>query len=366
MSASIPHYAPEFKIEIDGIDEYILREWVISVKVTEELNSAAQFSITLNDQFVVDQKKFVWLDNSNMQPGNKITIHMGYAGELTTLLESAKIESVVTSGFSQSAAPTLTITGHDSSKDGLNERPKVPDGTTSLDLTGSDIVKMLASNAGLTVEINLEGATEFPTKITKNPSNTYGAILQDRAKGIGFDYFVSRGIVYFINSRKPESPDMTFEWGKDLIKFTPRINTSDLVPGVKVSASSRTSSKPITAEASTGDEDTWDDGIKPSELANKIWGPKKEPKEISPSNISSQEEAEARAKAELNSIGDKLIEGTGSIVGTPELQVGKKIKLDGLGTKFSGVYFVTKVENQISKNGYTTSFSVRKNTLNEE
>ena len=76
-----------------------------------------------------------------------------------------------------------------------------------------------------------------------------------------------------------------------------------------------------------------------------------------------QEESEIIAKAMLNMHGDNLLTGNCKVVGTPELEIGQMVQLMGVGNRFSGNYYVTKVVNEVSSSGYLTTFSVRTNVV---
>ena len=266
---------------------------------------------------------------------------------------------------------------------GCQNPPEREDNTTSLELTGSDIVKLISLKTGFKNQI--EEVTEYPTQITTRNNTTYGTILRDRARSIGFEFFTchrkkieqkkgssgtaNRGTFFFVNPRpKNAKPSMEFEWGKDLIEFIPRLNTSNLVESIEVNSMLNDSKEPIREIAKMGEEDKIEDEkgiLTASEFLSKL---EEEPriKELNDNNLNSQEEAVTRAKAELNILGDALITGNGSIIGNIDLQIGQIIRINKVGILFSGNYFVTKVTNEISSGGYITKFSVRRNVIRIE
>jgi phage protein D len=48
------------------------------------------------------------------------------------------------------------------------------------------------------------------------------------------------------------------------------------------------------------------------------------------------------------------------VIGTPELRPGDTMQIDGLGTRFSGDYFVTGVEHTLGSEGFRTRFDARR------
>ena len=359
MSVNYTKYAPEFEVLLNGRADAMFRQNIISISVAENLKEAAEFSFTVNDQFDVDKQQFVWFDSKSLQPGNKLSIKMGYAESLVEILREGIIENITTTGFTQAGSPQMTISGYDSSKKWLNQQPSLGDNTTNQEITGSKLIAIIEAKFGLKKIV--EDTKEIPTRITQNPTQTYGNILADQAKNIGWTFFVSRGTIYYINPRANRKAALSFKWGKDLISLTPTINASQVSSGVRVRSPSRTSREAIVAEATQSSEEQWENGTSASDIASRMGQETRE--EIFP--CSTQEEAEIRARAALNNQGDNLLNCGGTIVGNPDLEIGQMIQLDGLGNRFSGKYFVTHVRNQISQNGYLTTFSVRKNSIKE-
>lgn len=359
---------PEFAIYLGSSENpsSSLRSNVLSISVTEDLGKAAEYSFVVSDNLDAEKGTFQWLDNKDLQPGREITIKMGYANQTngnglpTTLIKDGPIKTVNISGFSQSDPPKLTITGYDRFYDWLDKVPSADDIGSSR-ITGSEIVQFISNNAGMDSEV--EDTKEFPTSISGSRDNKYGAILLEQIKKIGWEFFSSRNVIYYINPRKNRESFSVFKWGKNIIRFNPTINIAGMKAGVKISSSSNKSKEPIKAEASVGDEDAWETGGDLKTLSDIASEQNKDPEEITDLNIDDKEEASARAKSELNRRGDDLISAKVEIVGNTKLQVGKMVQLEGLGKKFSGKYFITSVTNEISSNGYRTKFKVRKNTI---
>ena len=79
--------------------------------------------------------------------------------------------------------------------------------------------------------------------------------------------------------------------------------------------------------------------------------------------VASQAEADQMAKAMFNDMALGLITGVGEAVGDANVRAGTTIRLLGLGTRFTGVYYVRRAEHRISpKLGYVTKFDVVRNT----
>jgi len=367
LSVDYSKYAPQFEVYINGeIDLNLnLRDSINSIQVNDTLQSAASFQFTINDKFDVDKGEFVWFDNPILQPENKISIKMGYANKLFDLLLVGKIENISTTGFTQTSNPTVTVTGLDDIKKILNDQPNSKDDTNNRELKGRDLIELFAkkylSQNGSKLDVEtIESTKELPSEVTRNSANTYGDILADQAQRIGWTYFFTRGKVFYGNPRKKKEIAMKFEWGRDLLEFIPKINTSCIKSKIIVRSSHPTSRDSIEAEANAGTEDKIDDdGFTASQIAEK--------RGLGPRDMeiitNDGHEAKIRAKAMLNQQGDNLVTVNCKIIGTPELEVGQMIQINGVGKRFSGKYYVTSVTNRISSSGYLTNFSIRSNVL---
>ena len=76
--------------------------------------------------------------------------------------------------------------------------------------------------------------------------------------------------------------------------------------------------------------------------------------------VASEQEARDLAISLLRERAYEFIKGTGQVIGVPDLRPGRNVELQGLGTRFSGTYYLKKVEHNLTSNGYLTTFEVRR------
>jgi hypothetical protein len=74
--------------------------------------------------------------------------------------------------------------------------------------------------------------------------------------------------------------------------------------------------------------------------------------------VDSRVDAQIRAKARLDAKTAGLVRGNATTIGLPEIRPGERIRLEGLGSMFTKVYYVTEVTHSIGSSGYRTSFEV--------
>jgi phage protein D len=78
--------------------------------------------------------------------------------------------------------------------------------------------------------------------------------------------------------------------------------------------------------------------------------------------VFSQAEADEIAVSRYNETAFSYITGEGRTVGRTDIQAGTVIRIEGVGERFSGLYYVTSARHSFTpQQGYLTSFSVRRN-----
>jgi uncharacterized protein len=375
--ADLTTYVPDFNIFIENKPQADLRKSAISISVNEKVGGdPSQFTLVVGDIFDAPKQKFVWLEEflspqSPLYNKNKlIEIHMGYQGKLTKII-SATLESISTSGFSSNIT-TLTLVGNDASRKQLVDQSTgsaKDDIKIQKDDTYSKIAEKLADQAGLKKQID-QTKKYRPVTIKKNV--TYIDYLKDAAKLIGFEFFITRDTLYFIDPRKErkvgnsdKQKTLTLKWHVNLQEFNPTINIANLVPKVQVRGNLPNSNKSIVKEATAGQEDLVEgaggSGVQTgSQIAERVGNKKLI---ITNRNFNTEEEASDIAKATLNITSDKLITASCSIVGNPDLTPGQYIRIEGVGKQLSGKYYVTDVTHTIDGSGFTTKFNVSRNNI---
>ena len=158
------------------------------------------------------------------------------------------------------------------------------------------------------------------------------------------------------------TPAVTLEWGKNLQNFSPSLSTYNMVTSVKVRASqtSRGQGKDaVVGEAKGSDVRVKLGQATGPEIADEIFG--ENPVLSDDHNVASQQEAKELAVAQLEARAMAFISGRGACIGDPRLKARTVVKLEGLGQRFSGEYYVTSATHTIDAGGYRTTFEVKRN-----
>jgi phage protein D len=56
----------------------------------------------------------------------------------------------------------------------------------------------------------------------------------------------------------------------------------------------------------------------------------------------------------------EMVKASGTTVGLPDLRAGQRVLISGIGSRLSGIYFVTDTTHTIGDSGYTTRFNARR------
>jgi len=358
LSASTSNfYVPRFEIEIEGSKlPLALASSIMDVSVMEKINEGATFTIKVHDEFDMSQQKFKWLDHKLLDVGNTVKITMGYGSDLKKMI-TGKITNLSPVFFTGEPLG-ITVSGHDLT----HEVMKKSTGTEHRfsNMTVSDIAGKIAQKAGLTAVV--DKTTEKVNRIKGN-NTTYLAFLQEQADNEGFQLRIDDKKLFFKKPEDDKKEIYTLALGKDIISFKPKLNTSQVLSEVEVRVNNpKNPSKPIVGKAKAGSERTQEGGRQTASQ----WAQKKtktEKKVISNAMLESVRQANNLALAVLNRASDTFIMGDVECVGIPNIKSGVCIKLEKMGKRFSGKYYVTAATHKIGENGYRTTFEVKRNAI---
>jgi uncharacterized protein len=162
------------------------------------------------------------------------------------------------------------------------------------------------------------------------------------------------------------SPAVKFEWGRNLISFTPALSAANQISAVVVRWGD--------PDARAGEQNrevrvTWKDVGLPAtamgprgtrDLADAV-GEMEDV--LTPDDVHSEADAKRAGTTRLKQLAAGLITGTGSAIGLPALRSGATVQMTALGARFDGIYRLTQTTHTIGGSGYTTTFSARKEVL---
>jgi phage protein D len=290
---------------------------------------------------------------------------MGYADKLLSMVVGQV--TTLAPKFPESGSPTITVSGLDGMVQLRDRKPAEGETKKFENMADWEIAQAIAQRNGMSATVTQEGEVH-DLVIQKNQDDAQ--FLKERAARIDFDCFVltdpdsGEATLNFVKPLDGRGGERTrvyvFEWGKTLINFTPTLTLSNQVAKVTVRGWDPRTKEPITYTATPDDLPSAEGsgGSSGPQAAEKSLNNKQDMVVDAP--VRSEEEARNLAISLLRERAYEFITGNGKVIGLPDLRPGDNIELEGLGTRFSGRYYVKKVEHQLGNSGYMTTFDVRR------
>lgn len=357
------HYVPDFQVEIEGepLDPESKSD-VLSLKVVMDLENMTSAEIELNNW----DDRTVWFkysDRSGIYVGNRVHVRMGYADRILSMLEG-RINSL-TPQFPSTGSSTLSISVLDNMQLLKDRRPAEGEQRQFRDATDGDIARAIASRNGLDADVDEFDVTH--DEVIQGDLDDASFLMQ-RARRTDSDCFIytdpesGRATLRFGAPRDERAggraTNHSFVWGESLRSFSPTLTMSNQVSQVTVRGWSEEDMEPIVGIATQADIADASGGNTGAGNAEAAVGGREDV--VIGAAVTTQAEAEVLARALLRQRAYEFITGKGEIIGLPELRPGDTMTISGLGDRFSGTYYVKKVEHEIGSGGYGTRFEVRK------
>lgn len=344
---------PEFDIIINGSPLPATAEpYVIGVTVDDDTDLPSMFMLELTGADSQNQD-IPWIDDDNLfSVGNVVEVKLGYAGNVESLIigEITSLEPE----FVFNRKPSLTVRGYD-------RRHRLQRGRktrTFVQQKDSDIAAQIASEAGLTARtIDSKVVHDYVMQVNQTDME----FLQERSRRMQYEVMVQDKTLIFRPVANADSAIVTLTFDDHLLEFYPRLSSAYQVNEVTVRGWNPKQNKEIVGRASAGDEvSTMGGQATGAALVKNKFGAAVGA--ISDRPILTQAEADQLAKARFNNMALTFISGEGICWGRTDLRPGKVIKIDGIGKRFSGQYYITSTLHQYTPHqGYQTHFTVKRN-----
>jgi Bacteriophage probable baseplate hub protein len=341
--------SPESRILINDVEiPPELRVDIIEIMVAQHIEGGDLFDITVNTLHS-DTLRMKWVDAEEFSPGNRIEIQSGYRGKLTSIL-AGEITALKVS-YNCDQAALIHVQGFDR----LHRLRRGKKTRAFNEIKDSQLAERIAGELGLTPAVQDTGIVH-PYLLQNNMSDIDFLLM--RARRIRYEVLIVGNELVFREAGNNLGETLSLEYQKDLKWFQPRLSTAELASELTVRGWNPATKEPILGVGRPGHETTRMGGkqIGPA-LVDATFGNTTEVFVEVP--IASQAEADQMAKAMFNDMALRLITGDGEAVGNTTLKAGTTIRLNGLGSRFSGIYYVRRAEHRIGpKIGYVTKFNV--------
>lgn len=366
-------YAPEFSIEVEGAELKLEDKFdVLELVVTMDVKNLTSVDLKLNNY---DDRSFdlKWSDSDKFKIGAKVHVKLGYADQLRSMMSG--YITTLTPNFPSDGSPTLGVRVVDPLV--LLKGSKPPQNEVMYEhMTDSEIAERIARRHNVRSEVQ-DSKTRY--KVIDQEDMDDAQFLKVRAKAVNFNVFMRTDpdtkddVLYFVRPADGVGPDpirtYVLAWGTlrntdvapSLIEFQPTIAASNQVKSVTVRGWDVETKKPISVKATP--ENTADvmgvKGGRGTDAATELGGKVGREDVVVKRYVENEEEAMKVAKALLAERSYGFKTARGKLIGLPELRLNDNVEINGVGTRFGGLYHVEKVIHTLNDGGYVTQFEAR-------
>jgi phage protein D len=364
------YYAPAFEIKVQGRDlqPETLKE-VLEVKVIMDIENMTSFDFVIANpwHYKSPEATFKYSDSKLFDLGNKVEVQMGYVDRMRTMFTG--VITKLTPKFPESGPPTIGVSGQDNLVKLRDRKPGKGDVKYWTNKRDWQIAQEVATRNSLQIKAPDTDGPQHPVVVQRNQDDA--VFLKERATRIDYDCYVGvdpdtgKDTLYFLKPTDGRSSSQrltyNFEWGKNMVSFTPELTAARQVSRVTVKGWDPAKKAVIVATATKDDlAGKSSSGTSGPEVAQAKLAGKEEIVVDWP--VQTAEEAKALAVSLLRERAYEFLQATGQAIGLPDMRPGDNVNVAGVGQRFSGQYYVTRVEHVIGNNGYTTGFTVRRST----
>jgi phage protein D len=377
-------YVPQFEIRIDGaaLPQGVVRD-ATELTYKDKIDEIDSCEITVNNWDAARNTfKYIGAEGDLagegpdvarwklFEPCNKqVEVHLGYLGALERMMVGTC--TTMEPNFPSSGASTLQVRI-------LNvlhqlRRKRYSDAWHGL--KDSAIAEKIATLR----DREMNNTRRFPLPVVTDPkakAREESVVFVGQKNEYDIDFLWKRarlnGYVVVIREKDAEGPRRLYfgpsggaseqvgyrlEWGRSLVDFKPTLTTANQFKSVTVRGWDRARQKAIEEKVDFTDPELNRLNANLHELIRNC-DPRDEYVVDKP--VYTRREARELARSLLLDQHKRMVRATGTTVGLPLLRAGSKIEIPNVGSRLSGIYFVTATTHTWNSSGYTTRFEARR------
>jgi phage protein D len=333
-------------LKIDGstvADDFMSS--LAEVVVENSLHMPDVATIVLNDPALR------WIDNATVAPGKSVEVSTTGTAQQSRSRPVFDGEIVELEPEFSGKTHRLTIRAYDR----LHRLARGRLVRSFQNVTDSDVARRLANEAGLQADV--ESTRQVHDYLFQN-NETNLEFLRQRATAVGFLLYVDGKKLCFKSLAQNPSP-VALSWGASLSEFRLRMTTVAQISHVTVRGWDPGARQEIVSEVGDGSGMRDIGEKKPGGAIAKDAFRIDASLLVANQPIRDQVGADRAAKAIADRQAERFIEAEGSCGGNPAIVAGTSVKLDSIGSRFGGTYFVTSATHLFTaKEGYSTRFVI--------
>jgi phage protein D len=319
-------------IAVAGQDRPALAGALRSLRIEERLDGLFSCELTFGNWGAVDGSVgFLYFDRRLLDFGKTLKVSLG-----SDALFDGRI-SALEATYPDAAPPVLTVLAEDRLQDlRMTRRTR-----TFTDLSDGDAVRRIASDHGLTPDVDLPGPTH---KVLAQLDQSDLAFLRDRARAIGAEVWVQGATLAAKSRTSRRGAALTLDYGGGLRELDVSADLAHQRTAVEVGgwdvAGKQALKERVTDTSVSGEVAGGDSGA--GVLAAAFGGRTESVADAVPLTSA---EARARAEALFRQRARRFLTGDGVAQTSAALRVGATVTLRRLGPLFDGAYHVTRVRH---------------------
>lgn len=348
---------PAVKLTIGGLQVDMANPYDIIEVVVDQLADGPTMAYAKLNTHDLD-----WINKAQIAPDQSMKVDLGYdskSSEPPEPLFSGTVHGWEPQFYGKTPS-TLVVRG-------INSLHKASRGRR----TGGFLQKKLSEvAAGIAGRYGMGAGGVEDTKIIQpfiyQANLTDLDFLRELAERVGYE--VGCDVTNNLQFRKPkvdQGPVVTFKWGSNLKRFRGRMNTANTISKVKCVGWDPKEKKPVSGIGTQTDVKKMGGKQSAAQIAGTF---EKDSAEmyVDSRPYYSQKDAEAEAKGLIQDLGMNLIVAEIEGEGDAKAAAGKVIKVEGIGKRFDGDYYiirarhVLRVDPKLPDFGYVCYLTVRR------
>ena len=354
---------------------------VVSVELTETVDgNLATVTVDLFNVYDFPSQTYRYTDDPIGAPGSgplidygvTLALFFGYqnadpaAGSVPANVAPV-FEGVITKldlSFPADGEPTVKITATDK-RDRLRAQKGLKP-TRFVNVSEEQIAATVAAQVGLQVAVRAGQQTMPDGAVQLPPDQDASTFLTERATKAGLELRCFGNTIFLTTpgDMSGQTP-LGYQYRRGLTSFSASIDGNGKPTSVKLTARDPASQQTYSATVTV--KDLQAAGLAPpgSTIADVIQqqgqgGDRQEV--VTNYHAKSQNEAKTLALGILKRNLDNALTANGGVIGDPALRAGSSLDIQGVGTHYSGPYYVTSATHTFGSGGYQTSFVARRNS----
>jgi phage protein D len=259
-------------------------------------------------------------------------------------------------GFAEGSPPTLTVLAEDRLQDlRMTRRTR-----TFTDMSAGDVVRVIADEHGLAAQVDIAGF-HHAALVQANQSDL--AFLRELARAIDAETWIEGSTVRLAARGHRDAGVVALDYPTTLLECVATADLAHQRTSVEVTGWDGAAKAALRHEATaTVLAEELQGGSSGVTILASTLGERKDV--VVHTVPQSMEEVRARAEAMFKALARRFVAVQGAAQAGSDLRVGSYVNLGGLGTRFSGQYYVTGVRHTFDRvRGRRTEFTAESATL---